>query len=135
MKEFVKTYAMAKAAYDTIVMKINSDLSEVPEYTKAMQVMTPDLLRSDEKEFDRLNLLVCELETSMEARHEKWNLFECLRLAEDLLIDEYGDFLLKRNCIPAGVKELFTSPMKEELTSSPCRRSELIAIILKTPGF
>lgn len=135
MNQFVKTYATAKAAYDTILEKIKNELKAIPEYQQAQALMTCELLRTDEAEFDRLNLFVCEQEASLDARYRKWDLFDCLDLAEKLLIDEYSHFILKKEAVPSIVRQLFSSPDLQTVKGSPTKRQKLIKIILQTPGF
>lgn len=135
MNQFIKTYTDTKASYEVVRKKIKEELVNIPGFVNAKAAMTPELLIRDEGEFDRLNLYLCELETSLEMRYRQSELFSCLDAAEKMLIKKYASFIRLQPTTPALVKELFAEDKLPKIFYNRRHRQQIIAVILRSPGF
>ena len=135
MNKFQSAYIMAKAAHDAIIAVITEELETVPGYVVATQSITPELVRNDPDQVTRLLNFIFNVRTAMDEKHHRSELSILLRAAENLLLEQYIEYMRRLPGLPPDVSALFVEPRLTKALYNPKYRQELIDLALIAPGF
>lgn len=97
LNKYQKTYVAARAAFELTIKAMELAYSANKQYQEATKELKENHKNLSKDKIEELDLVMIEIETVAEKKFKKWELFQILREAEKLLVEQFKNTLFVEN--------------------------------------